>query len=867
MNFLNVNNIDIATITETWLDSSIKLSTSAFKCYRVDRIGRTGGGVAILIRRSIQHSLLPLIRTQVLENIAVEVKLSNQKLIKVVCVYYPGGTSPASKRLSLQSDLRKILSLSGDFLIAGDLNCRHRDWGCLRANSSGNLLANLLVTYPVSVLYPPSPTYIPVNNRCSPSVLDIFLTNVSSVITQPISINALSSDHNPILCEILCSGLTNAENFLDLKNTNWERFRTVLKTKLRNVSTSLVNVTDKENVDDIVQQFSNDILSSIETCTPKVAKKDCCVKLPSFILELIKIRNSQRRNWQRYRQQIYKQQFAFLNRLIAHHIQCQRNLAWNRKLNGLDKGAKPFWNIMKIIKNKSRQIPAIQSSGDTYLTDMEKANALATAFLKNHVVSQNLGDASTNVLVSNTVDGFDDLSTDSPVSEFVTEDDIHFFVTNLKLKKVGGIDGVKNLYIKELPKIGFKFMAFMFNACFKLQYFPNAWKTAKVVPILKAGKPAENPMSYRPISLLSNLSKMYEQIIKEKILKVVTDRKIFPNEQFGFRRYHSTAHQVFRICKHIKLNRTLGKSTGMVLLDIEKAFDTVWHNGLIYKMLKFNIPAYLCKVVQSFLSGRCFRVFVNKACSDLSYFHSGVPQGSVLSPILYNIYTSDFPFIPECRAAIYADDTAVFSSHEFALNIETNLNNGIEILLQYFHKWKIKLNEDKMQAIFFTRKRKPCFLPSGKIRVKGVELDWVPSVKYLGVNLDTRLSFNEHVTKTIKKVNVAIKMLYPFINRKSLLCNDNKIIIYKVIFQAILLYGCQVWGDCAKCHIKRLQISQNKTIKMMLNLPWHHSTLDVHRKANVELIHERIHKLNTKFITRCQFADNILVNELFSNNI
>lgn len=863
VNFLNSNNIDIAIVTETWLDSNINLSTSGFKCYRVDRVDRRGGGVAILIKRSIQHSLLPIIKTKVVENLVIDVRLDTRSSIKVVCVYYPGGANPVTKRLSLQSDLRKLLSLSEDFVIGGDLNCRHRDWGCTRANSCGNLLANLLATYPVSVLYPSSPTYFPAGCRGSASVLDTFLTNVPSYFTQPISINALSSDHNPVLCEILMSGMRKVEYFLDIKNANWKHFRRDIKSKLRNKSTSLDGVTDKENVDSIIQDFSSDILSSISACTPRVTKNDFCLKLPSFILELIKIRNGQRRNWQRYRQPIFKQQYLYLNKIISYHIQSHRNAAWNQRLSQLDKGAKPFWNIAKIIRNKNKQIPSLHSADTTYFTDLEKANLFAGTFLKNHEVAQNLSDVSTNTLVNNTVNEFSLTNTEFPPGEFVTEEDIEFVVGNLQLKKVGGFDGIRNVYIKKLPKVGFRFLAFIMNACLKTQYFPDDWKTAKVVPLLKSGKPPGDPASYRPISLLSSLSKVYEKIIKEKILQIVSDRKIFPDEQFGFRRYHSTAHQVFRICRHIKLNRAVGKSTGMLLLDIEKAFDSVWHNGLIFKMLEFRFPVFLCKIVQSFLYSRHFRVSVNNTCSDLNNFYAGVPQGSVLGPVLYNIYTSDFPYLPECKAAIYADDTAIFTSHEFALAIETNLNNAIQTLTKYYHKWKIKVNVNKMQAIFFSRKRKSCFLPSSPIHVNGIEVKWEPCVQYLGVTLDTKLTFNDQISKTIKKINIAIKMLYPLINRKSLLSNNNKIIIHKVVFQAILLYGCQVWGDCAKCHIKRLQVSQNKLLKMMLNLPWHHSTLDVHRIGNVELISDRIQKLTNKFVMRCGLADNELISQLF----
>lgn len=279
-------------------------------------------------------------------------------------------------------------------------------------------------------------------------------------------------------------------------------------------------------------------------------------------------------------------------------------------------------------------------------------------------------------------------------------------------------------------------------------------------------------------------------------------------------------------------------------------------------MSRFGFPPYLVKIVQSFLSNRFFEVYVNGSASVLKQVNAGIPQGSVLGPILYNIYTSDFPKLPACETAIYADDTAIFSSHELGLNIEINLQNAIKIVTEYYNKWKIKLNAEKVQSIFFSRKRKNCFLPSNQLDVCGARVNWETSVKYLGIHLDQRLTFKEHIFKTIKKLNIAIKMLYAFINRKSKLSNANKIIIYKVVFQSILLYGCQVWGNCAICHLKKLQVSQNKLLKMMLNLSRYHSTTDLHHQANVELISDRILKLTDTFLRNCDNTDNALINQL-----
>lgn len=827
---------------------------------------KRGGGVAILIRRSLQHELLPCIQTNYVENIGVEITLSNLRKVRIYCVYFPGkitgGLSPVEKRQRFKNDLRKLFSINCAFLIGGDLNCRHRDWGCIRANSWGNVLSELSVMLPMSIMYPPSPTYVPASSRGSSSVIDLFVSNVSSLISQPIAVNELSSDHNPVFCNILRSGVEKVQYYQDLKNANWSSYRTEVMRNLRTIPTVIENISSNHDVDDLIHTFSEHIVNSANNCIPKVPIKSKCIKLPAHILELIRIRNMHRRNWQRYRQPIFRIQMSKTNKLINKSSQAFRNAEWNNKLRSLDKSAKPFWNIVKIVKNKNRQIPCLKNGLTTLYTDSEKAESLASNFSENHAVSQHLGDASTETLVQNAIQAFSANNPETPSEEFVSETDIKYHVDNLQIKKTGGLDNIKNIYIKKLPKKGIKVLTFIINVCLKTQYFPDGWKLAKVVPIQKAGKPLDKPQSYRPISLLSCVSKIYEKILKEKMIKIIEDHKLYPDEQFGFRRGHGTSHQVLRLCNIVKTNRAIGRSTGMILLDIEKAFDSVWHNGLIYKMINLNFPSFLCKIIQSFVSNRRFIVHVNGSVSNVINFHAGVPQGSVLGPVLYNLYTSDFPHLFQCEAAIYADDTAIISSHEFSLNIETNLKNAIEVLQNYYTKWKIKLNAEKTQAIFFTRKRSPCFLPANQLLVNGYSIAWKPSVKYLGVHLDSKLTFKEHTTQTLNKINIGIKILYPFINRKSLLSNENKILIHKTIFQAILLYGCPVWGHCAECHIKKLQIAQNKLLKMMLSLPWHHSTLDVHARANVEMISFRIRKLIDKFKTRCDIPENPLINQL-----
>lgn len=228
----------------------------------------------------------------------------------------------------------------------------------------------------------------------------------------------------------------------------------------------------------------------------------------------------------------------------------------------------------------------------------------------------------------------------------------------------------------------------------------------------------------------------------------------------------------------------------MILLDIKAAFDSVWHDGLIYKMINLNFPSELIKIIQNFLQNRTFKVCINSDSSTIFTINAGCPQGSCLSPLLYNIYTSDIPQLNNCLLSIFADDTAILSSEILASDIIRNLQSALSILIKYFDKWKISINGEKSQAIYFTRKRKECFTPQNNIVINNMEIQWEQKVKYLGVILDTKMKFKDHIPFVINKVNLLIKMLYPFINRKSHLSLTNKMLIFKSIFQSAMYY---VW--------------------------------------------------------------------------
>lgn len=584
---------------------------------------------------------------------------------------------------------------------------------------------------------------------------------------------------------------------------------------------------------------------------PLVKPKHYTLSIPHELTQLKNQRNNLKRTSKRYPSlvEILRPEINRLSKQIHEGIRKIENDNWNQKLSTIEH-TDSLWKTSKFLKNRHRNIPTLEVDNVKLITPVEKSEALAHQFEKNHLNTLENVNKSHTTYVNTTVNRFiTRVTTHSSPPQYTTQNEVQQLARVLKPSKAPGFDKIHNNLIKKLPPIGFIYLAFIFNCCLKLSYFPNEWKHAKIIGIQKPNKPPMNPSSYRPISLLSSISKLLERIILVRLRIHLDDNNILPPEQHGFRQQCSTITQLNRLTTTINngLKSRLSESTGMVALDVEKAFDAVWHNGLIYKLMKTNTPKYITKLIHNFLSNRTFQVTVKNGLSSTKNIKYGVPQGSCLSPTLYSLYTYDIPASQNCEVALFADDTAFTVTSRFSRHIVKYLELMLRKFAKYCNQWKIKLNHDKTKALFFTHRRTRQ-LPSRPIKICGHDVPWeTDSLKYLGLHLDNKLKFNHHIDSVIKKGNTAVKILYSLLNRRSHLNIKNKILLYKVGIRPIITYGCPIYFGMAESHRKRLQTFQNKVLKMILDVPWYTRTSDIHNITNVEPIEDFILKCHSNF--------------------
>ena len=318
-------------------------------------------------------------------------------------------------------------------------------------------------------------------------------------------------------------------------------------------------------------------------------------------------------------------------------------------------------------------------------------------------------------------------------------------------KKAPGVDGIQNLILKNLPRKAIVQFMYIINASIKKYHFPTNWKTGVIVPIHKTGKKEAEASSYRPISLLPTMSKVLEKIVHSRLNRFEKANNILIDEQFGFREKHSTVQQVTRIVNDVSTNFNRELVTVMLLLDIEKAFDTVWIEGLINKLMKQKYPPILIKFIASYLNGRHLRVQINNIKYTKRPIQAGVPQGSVLGPKLFNVYLNDIPTFTKTKLALFADDTAIYAHSYNAIIAAKEIQTHMTILEPYYRKWKIHLNETKTEVITFTKKKERNSRIFQPITVYGHKTTPVKAVKYLGVYLDTGLTYRNHIMESVKK--------------------------------------------------------------------------------------------------------------------
>ncbi|GFX62062.1 RNA-directed DNA polymerase from mobile element jockey [Trichonephila clavipes] len=285
----------------------------------------------------------------------------------------------------------------------------------------------------------------------------------------------------------------------------------------------------------------------------------------------------------------------------------------------------------------------------------------------------------------------------------------------------------------------------------------------------------------------------------------------------------------------------------MLFVDIAKAFDKIWHDGLISKMMRLGFSDQILKIILSYLNSREFRVRVENCLSSPRPVKSGILQGSLLEPRLFNLYINDIPKADNVHLAMYADDTAIISQHTYNFKIIERLQNYITRLQLWLVAWKIKVNASKSASLLFTKQRCIGNLPN--IYIFDQPVPWVTEFKYLGFILDAKLNFSPHIRAALQKAAGMSQTLNCLISRKCKLPIRHKVLLYKLFLRPILLYASPICSTAAVTHLKKLHSFQNKHLRKITNAPWFVRNEILHKDLKIDPILDFIKNQSKKFLT------------------
>ena len=350
------------------------------------------------------------------------------------------------------------------------------------------------------------------------------------------------------------------------------------------------------------------------------------------------------------------------------------------------------------------------------------------------------------------------------------------------------------------------------NISFSQGKYIDFLKISRIIAIYKEKGDNLMAKNYRPISLLPNINKIFEKIMHKRVYEFVEDKNILYELQFGFRMFHSTQHALIDITEDIRSAIDGNMFALGVFIDLQKAFDTVDHEILLTKLAHYGIRGVANDWFRSYLSNRKQFVRIEDANSETASTNIGVPQGSVLGPLLFLLYINDLHFsIKHSKTRYFADDTCLLMVNKSLKQIKKHMNQDLKHLYNWLIANKISLNKDKTEVVLFRHPNKRINY-NLKLKLNGKNLELTDSVKYLGVHLDSHLNWSKHIDVLAPKLNRAAGMLAKI---RHYVSNDTLRSIYYSIFHSVLTYGAQIWGQTANKNINRVILIQKKALRII----------------------------------------------------
>ena len=826
---------DIIATVETFLNPTIPTNFGHIQGYsewhRRDRAHGTFGGIAVCFREGLAVEPLDVNMDRHLEMTFFRIWTKQRDTILLCVCYRPQwqGSDPIDF-LHTNLDALLLQYSCKHLVVMGDMN-QH-----LVARNFEDFLNVYGLTNHVTF-----PTHI------SGSSLDPVITDIpDSIITcHPLGMVG-SSDHSAILTTINTAADNNEAsarvNWLWSRG-DWDRLREELD------CTAWMDLLHGD-INTQVEAFTNLLLQLQDKYIPSQTYKSKPKDMPWFGYHCRRAADNKSRAWQRYKSHpsqankaIHKEACKHMKRIQKQSIQRWRE-ELRSKFSGQSVSSKEWWSGVKQQQGLSfnSDIPPLtRPDGSVAVSNKDKAELLATHFSSKMTVPD----------PSHTPPKIPPLTKATLEILTVTEEEVKKLLLQTDPNKAIGPDSISPHLLKRCATQLTSPLTTLFNNILSSSTWPRQWKEARVVAVHKKnGK--QDPKNYRPISLLSIIGKILESLITSKITNFLKAHHLLSSKQFGFMEGRSAADLLLLLSTEWNQSLDNGNDTFVVALDIAGAFDKVWHEGLVVKLRSLGVSGPLLLLIKNYLQHRFLRVVVSGHTSNQHPINASVPQGSVLGPLLWNIYFNDIlQLVPEAQA--YADDcTLAFSCDRHDWQETTHrINQALENIAAWSSRWQVTLAPDKTQAMLISRRQDINTLPPPNIHLEGRQLQLQDSITILGVEVDSRLSFTSHAKKVAKNAAwklSCIRRISNFLDAKGIE------ILYKAQVRSLMEYSPLTWSSCPPSYLATLDRVQRRAQRLMESrvpphMPSYLQPLQQRREVAGLSVMYKVHHLRTPHMT------------------
>ena len=831
-------------LTETWLshNTNIPYDMPEFDLVVKSRQDRIGGGVGIYLSKKYDHLIHERLNcmNNVVESLFTELIIPNSKNILIGVIYRPPNSNLNDFMSYLQNVLSDPIFSNKDSYLVGDFNIDLMK--CDSSNAPQEFI-ELLMTASFSPLIS-KPTRV---TELSATLIDnIFTNNTPPPETAGIVLSDIS-DHYPIFTLSPMNNKSNSPRKYATKRRITEENLSNFQNSLDIADWSTVYQTQDVNVS--FDNFMRIIKSNLNTHIPlKKIKLNYKRKprLPWISTSILRSINRKNNLFYKYKKKPTEQtrsKYVNYKNTLTKLLRIQKKEYYTNKLNLFKHDMKNTWKTIKDVMNapkekskitqikwgnvQSKKEVDIAETFNKYFSSIGKNLAQNTQAAQHTPAAQNTPAAQTQF--SNF------LGTSNPHSIFLVptdKEEVLKIVNSLHDKKSSGFDGIDNCLLKKIIAHVADPLVYIMNLSISSGIVPDNMKIAKVVPIFKKGN-KDDVNNYRPISLLTSFSKILERIVYIRTIRFCQFHNIITDFQFGFRENHSTSHALLSFVE--KATKALDTFCHMegVFLDFSKAFDTINHKILLRKLYHYGIRGKALEWFRSYLSNRKQFVTLNDIDSQMLDIECGVPQGSLLGPLLFIIFINDFHNCSnKLSFLMFADDSNLFFSHPDPHILVNTLNAELVKVSHWIKANKLTLNVTKSKYMIFSNSLEN--LP-GDIFVDTTALEQVSNIKFLGVNVDNKLTWKHHIstiTKTISR-NIGI------INKlKFCLPSSTLLMLYSTLVLPYINYGILVWGNTHKFLLEKILLLQKKCLRIIFNLNPLAHTDELFFKNNILKVNE-----------------------------